>query len=242
MATKTILKARFKVIAAGVAVAAALGTAASALAATKKAYLSDNLKNVVGQSGTLGTVTLTEDGWNGSFYTEIDVKVSLASGLKFIDTGNHTTFAFSTDLSPSALSFTNISTTPVGGHFVLNPPPIYNPDPPYGSFQYGFDCATSGTGSCGTGASGTTAYTSLYFTLNDANGIALSDFVQNSGKQGGWFFAADVYDSNTKKTGAIASNNLFTPAIPEPETYVMLMAGLGLMGYVVRRRKQGSNL
>jgi hypothetical protein len=28
-----------------------------------------------------------------------------------------------------------------------------------------------------------------------------------------------------------------TSAIPEPETYAMLLAGLGLMGFVARRRK-----
>ena len=27
-------------------------------------------------------------------------------------------------------------------------------------------------------------------------------------------------------------------AVPEPETYVMLLAGLGLMGFVTRRRRQ----
>lgn len=32
----------------------------------------------------------------------------------------------------------------------------------------------------------------------------------------------------------------FTTAVPEPETYAMLLAGLGLMGAVVRRRKQKS--
>lgn len=29
------------------------------------------------------------------------------------------------------------------------------------------------------------------------------------------------------------------PAVPEPETYVMLMAGLGLIGFASRRRKNG---
>ena len=29
------------------------------------------------------------------------------------------------------------------------------------------------------------------------------------------------------------------PAVPEPETYAMLMAGLGLIGTIARRRKQG---
>jgi hypothetical protein len=30
----------------------------------------------------------------------------------------------------------------------------------------------------------------------------------------------------------------FTPSVPEPETYVMLLAGLGLLGFAARRRKQ----
>ena len=33
-------------------------------------------------------------------------------------------------------------------------------------------------------------------------------------------------------------NHSFTTAVPEPETYAMMMAGLGLIGVVARRRKQ----
>jgi len=33
---------------------------------------------------------------------------------------------------------------------------------------------------------------------------------------------------------------MFVPTVPEPETYAMLMAGLGLMGFVARRRKQSA--
>ena len=29
-----------------------------------------------------------------------------------------------------------------------------------------------------------------------------------------------------------------TPAIPEPETYAMMLVGFGLLGWVARRRKQ----
>lgn len=39
--------------------------------------------------------------------------------------------------------------------------------------------------------------------------------------------------------GSTANPNTFAPsAIPEPETYAMMLAGLGLMGFVARRRKQ----
>ena len=33
---------------------------------------------------------------------------------------------------------------------------------------------------------------------------------------------------------------LYLTPIPEPETYAMLLAGLGLMGFVARRRKQSA--
>lgn len=34
------------------------------------------------------------------------------------------------------------------------------------------------------------------------------------------------------------SYSTFAPAIPEPETYAMLLAGLGLLGFMARRRKE----
>jgi hypothetical protein len=34
---------------------------------------------------------------------------------------------------------------------------------------------------------------------------------------------------------------VFTAAVPEPETYAMMMAGLGMMGFMVRRRKSSQS-
>jgi hypothetical protein len=43
----------------------------------------------------------------------------------------------------------------------------------------------------------------------------------------------------TATTGMInAAVNFNTAPIPEPETYAMMLAGLGMMGFVARRRKQ----
>jgi len=41
-------------------------------------------------------------------------------------------------------------------------------------------------------------------------------------------------------SGAGASYGITSMLIPEPEIYAMLLAGLGLMGFVARRRQQGS--
>jgi len=43
--------------------------------------------------------------------------------------------------------------------------------------------------------------------------------------------------NDTRKTGSLLSMNI--PAVPEPETYAMLLAGLGAVGFVARRRRQG---
>lgn len=54
-----------------------------------------------------------------------------------------------------------------------------------------------------------------------------------SGGNGTWYAAAHV-----QNTGIDGTGSGFIGAIPEPETYAMLLAGLGLMAFVARRRRQ----
>lgn len=56
---------------------------------------------------------------------------------------------------------------------------------------------------------------------------------QASGSNDQGWIAGDAYNSSIQQTHAF----LLTP-VPEPETYAMLLFGLGLMGMVVRRKKQ----
>lgn len=44
----------------------------------------------------------------------------------------------------------------------------------------------------------------------------------------------------TTTAGSGASNATISMAIPEPETYAMLLAGLGLMGFIARRRQRNA--
>ena len=39
-------------------------------------------------------------------------------------------------------------------------------------------------------------------------------------------------------TFPVASNGTPVPGVPEPETYALMLAGLGAVGFVARRRKQ----
>lgn len=63
------------------------------------------------------------------------------------------------------------------------------------------------------------------YTITSTNGI--SRFVFDSGNARG----------NTSIDNVVAVTSLAAP-VPEPEIYAMLGAGLGLMGWVTRRRKQ----
>ena len=49
----------------------------------------------------------------------------------------------------------------------------------------------------------------------------------------------DTYNATTHVFSGNHQDQLYLAPVPEPETYAMLLAGLGLMGFVVRRRRQG---
>ena len=44
--------------------------------------------------------------------------------------------------------------------------------------------------------------------------------------------------NDPQKTGDLLSQTIPMAPVPEPETYALMMAGLGAMGFVARRRKQ----
>jgi hypothetical protein len=51
-----------------------------------------------------------------------------------------------------------------------------------------------------------------------------------------------ICPGSTSGIGGVVITNITTveaPAVPEPETYAMLLAGLGLLSFTARRRKQG---
>jgi len=71
----------------------------------------------------------------------------------------------------------------------------------------------------------------LYEITDDLGAMQIADV-------GGEQFAT-IYTDSTGLT--FIRCVAFAPAVPEPDTYAMLIAGLGLMGFMVRRRKQATN-
>ena len=116
-----------------------------------------------------------------------------------------------------------------------------------------FLLALGGTNSGGSGtetgrAWGGTSNTALQFSganlLGSVSGLSGSSY---SGTTSGSFTSAvnpysltiGVAISRSTPGTSTGDLNLQVTPIPEPETYALMMAGLGAMGFVARRRKQG---
>ena len=94
-----------------------------------------------------------------------------------------------------------------------------------------FGCTTGGTnGACFTSSPAASLTNSMVYTI-DFTGTNL-DFSAPHLKVE---FLTGLND--VQKTGDLLSQTIPT-AVPEPETYALMMAGLGAMGFVARRRKQ----
>ena len=171
-------------------------------------------------SGSLGTVTLTQ---NGSF--EVDVSVVLAANTEFVNSGGpHTPFTFELDLTGAAITVTS----PSGGVFYAQN--LGGADTPYGAFNY----AIGYTGKNGGPPNGNPG--PLDFEVTDALGISVYDFVPNAA-QNGYYFAADVYGPGGN-TGSVAANEVAdppTPAVPEPASFTILASAL--LGLAVARKR-----
>lgn len=79
-----------------------------------------------------------------------------------------------------------------------------------------------------------TQYFDIKLSLNAGNHV-VSIYGLEGCCSGGQQAQFKIGDGNF--TSFSSTDNLVA-AVPEPETYAMLMAGLGLMGFVARRRKQ----
>ena len=197
--------------------AAGLAMAASALPAfAVTVYTLDNGGSAFATPGNYGTVSMTQNG------ADVDFSITLAAGFNFVSTGGpHDLFAFN-GAGVALADITNL-TVAGGGTLAAHTP---GADSPFGTFGFGIDCTN-----CKNGGPGQQADPMTFKVVN----ALISDFESKStGGNPNAFFSADVISG--ANTGAVGSTG-GVPNVPEPETYAQMLAGLGAVGIVARRRR-----
>ena len=163
-----------------------------------------------------GTVELTQVGANVNFV------VDLAGTNGWAQTGAADFQLFKFNGTGVAVGDISVTQT-FAGNTLQGNTGTFNGDGT-GAFTFGVSCTT-----CGNGNLGITS--NLVFSVANAT-IAELTAANNLGN----IFVADIFNPQTGNTGPVD----VTGVIPEPETYAMLLAGLGLMGFVARRRRRNA--
>jgi hypothetical protein len=193
-----------------------------------------------------GSQHKTIDFVNPSTLTAVDLAINAntnAYGVKIaeLDWYNSATLRLNSSLDSLGVKWTmavNFTTPagpdPNGGEqFSLT---IKNPVNPTGDSIYGYELADLSNLAHSFTLSGITV-SNLRYQVVDGAGAGTS-LLNTSSKPGKTYWYNDEY--NNASLFIVADFTAPTPpvsAIPEPETYAMLLAGLGLLGIWARRRK-----
>lgn len=199
-------------------------------------HLRENMKNQLKLKMCAAAVALFA---NSAFAETIDFDSATPAGVTigYITNTFNALSTLPTTVS-NALAYTS-SALPGGGRALLLQP--------YGAL-FTFSSAQSSISMVGNdfGGSNPTDNERVYLTVFDTYGSVLgSTSVQNaysvpnlqpiSFSAAGIKYAAFTFSNDL---GYYSVDNVITTAVPEPESYAMLLAGLGLMGALARRRKQ----
>lgn len=216
-----------KAAVAAIAGAAALACAGGAGATTviSQFTVDGSSSPGLGVASPYGEVVVNDAGGTLAF------TVTLFDNLRFRNApdSNHHSFGF--NLNGIAATIGSI-TDNGSGDFSVQPGPFNQS--PFGSFAYGLEC-----NSCSTGYSSNSP-TVLNFVVTKSGGgsLTVDDLTKSSG---GKYFSADVASpivrDDSHPTGNIGATTL-TSAVPEPASWLMMIAGFGGLGAVLRRRRQ----
>jgi hypothetical protein len=196
-----------------------------------------SLSSTSTSSGGSESHSVTRNDWTSTAHTDTSAGDSLANGLASSEIFSGTASAVETGSAESSSG-----TRSVG--FSFDGPGMLTLSVPYTISLTGitYVCCNFDTAS----VSGSASFNS-YTNGGSSNSSSSASFsidsyanLSSTSRAGNLVFGIVASDAGTGSlsVGFNASSNGAVGAVPEPESYAMLLAGLGLMGAIVQRRKK----